>query len=139
MSVQLLSSALHALVGCTLSPSRDGILIASPGGSTYDLVTVRSDEGALLGAVEALAAALRARGAVAAAAPAPVVVPAPAMPLAFTSALPVDNLETPPDVVIFGGKVANVTKVDAPSWEAPKVEPPAPVPTAVKRRAKGGK
>lgn len=136
MSVALLSSALHALVGCRLSPSRDGILIASPGGSTYDLVTVRSDEGELLAAVDALAAALRARGAIAAATPAPVALPAPAMPLAFTSALPVDNIEVPPDVVIAGGKVTQVQKVDAPKWEAPKVEPVA---VAVKRRGKGGK
>jgi len=134
MSVALLSSALHALVGCRLSPSRDGILIVSPGGSPYDLVTVRSDEGELLGAVEALAEALRARGAIAAATPAPVALPAPAMPLAFTSALPVDNIEAPPDTVIHGGKVTQVQKVDAPKWEAP-----AAVPVAVKRRAKGAK
>ena len=136
MSVALLSSALHALVGCRLSPSRDGILIASPGGSTYDLVTVRSDEGELLAAVDALAAALRARGAIAAATPAPVVLPAPAMPLAFTSALPVDFIEVPPDVVIAGGKVTQVQKVDAPSWEAPKVEP---IKVATTRRGKAAK
>lgn len=136
MSVALLSSALHALVGCRLSPSRDGILIVSPGGSSYDFVTVRSDEGELLAAVDALAAALRARGAIAAAMPAPVALPAPAMPLAFTSALPVDNIEAPPDTIIHGGKVTQVQKVDAPKWEAPKVEPVA---VAVKRRGKGGK
>jgi hypothetical protein len=56
------------------------------------------------------------------------------MPLAFTSALPVDNIEAPPDTVIHGGKVTQVQKVDAPSWEAP-----AAVPVAVKRRAKGAK
>ena len=138
MSIHLLHAALHAAVGCTVAPSRDGIMLTQPGGSQHDLVTCRSDEGALLALLDALAAALRARGAVAAAMPAPVVVPAPAMPLAFTSALPVDNIETPPDVVIFGGKVADVVKVDAPKWEAPKVEPPAPVPSAVKRR-KGAK
>ena len=136
MSVALLSSALHALVGCRLSPSRDGILIVSPGGSSYDLVTVRSDEGELLAAVNALAAALRARGAIAAATPAPVVLPAPAMPLAFTSALPVDNIEVPPDTVIHGGKVTQVQKVDAPSWEAPKVEP---IKVATTRRGKAAK
>ena len=96
MSVALLSSALHALVGCRLSPSRDGILIVSPGGSSYDLVTVRSDEGELLAAVDALAAALRARG----------------------------------------GKVTQVQKVDAPSWEAPKVEP---IKVATTRRGKAAK
>ena len=128
MSVALLSSALHALVGCRLSPSRDGILIVSPGGSSYDLVTVRSDEGELLAAVDALAAALRARGAIAAATPAPVVLPAPAMPLAFTSALPVDFIEVPPDT--------QVQKVDAPSWEAPKVEP---IKVATTRRGKAAK
>lgn len=138
MSIHLLHAALHAAVGCTVAPSRDGIMLTQPGGSQHDLVTCRSDEGALLALLDALTGALRARGAVAAAMPAPVVVPAPAMPLAFTSALPVDNIEAPPDVVIFGGKVANVTKVDAPKWEAPKVDPPAPVPSAVKRR-KGGK
>jgi hypothetical protein len=59
------------------------------------------------------------------------------MPLAFTSALPVDNIEAPPDTVIHGGKVTQVQKVDAPSWEAPKVEV---VNVAVKRRtAKGSK
>lgn len=58
------------------------------------------------------------------------------MPLAFTSALPVDNIEAPPDTIIHGGKVTQVQKVDAPAWEAPKVEPVA---VAVKRRGKGGK
>lgn len=136
MSVDLLSSALHALVGCRLSASRDGILIVSPGGSSYDLVTIRSDEGQLLAAVDALAAALRARGAIAAATPAPVVLPAPAMPLAFTSALPVDFIDVPPDTVIYGGKVTQVQKVDAPKWEASEIEPVA---VAVKRRGKGAK
>jgi hypothetical protein len=58
------------------------------------------------------------------------------MPLAFTSALPVDFIDVPPDTIIHGGKVTQVQKVDAPKWEAPKVEPVA---VAVKRRGKGGK
>ena len=136
MSIHFLHAALHAAVGCTVAPSRDGIMLTQPGGSQHDLVTCRSDEGALLALLDALAGALRARGAVAAATPAPVVVPAPVMPLAFTSALPVANVEVPPDIVIAGGKVTEVKKVEAPSWEAPKVDPPAPVAVAVKRRTK---
>lgn len=136
MSVHLLHSALHAIIGCTATPSRDGILLELPTGLPHDLVTCRSDENALLAAVEAIAGALKARGAVAAATPAPVKPPAPAVALAFTSALPVGNVELPPDVVIAGGKVVEVKKVDAPTWEAPKSEPVAGV---VKRRGKGGK
>lgn len=136
MAIHLIHAALHGAIGCSAAPSRDGVLLSLPNGTTYELVTAYSDEGALLAAVEAIAGALRARGAVAAATPAPVVVPAPAMPLAFTSALPVTNVEVPPDIVIAGGKVSEVPKVqkiDAPAWEAPKV------PVAVKRRAKGAK
>lgn len=136
MAIHLIHSALHGMIGCSAKPSRDGVLLTLPNGTTYDLVTAYSDEGELLAAVDALAGALRARGAVAATTPAPVVVPAPAMPLAFTSALPVTNIEVPPDVVIAGGKVLEVKKVDAPAWEAPKVEPVA---VAVKRRGKGAK
>lgn len=136
MAIHLIHSALHSMVGCRAKPSRDGVLLELPTGSTYDFITCHSDESALLAAVDALADALRARGIIAAPAPAPVVVPAPAMPLAFTSALPVTNIEVPPDVVITGGKVVEVKKVDAPAWEAPKVEPVA---VAVKRRGKGGK
>ena len=119
-------------------PASDLVLVGLPVGAAQG----RWIEGAEPTArvlLDALAGALRARGAVAAAMPAPVVVPAPVMPLAFTSALPVGNVEVPPDIVIAGGKVTEVKKVDVPSWEAPKVEQPAPVAGAVKRRAKGGK
>ena len=58
------------------------------------------------------------------------------MPLAFTSALPVDNIDVPPDTVIHGGKVTQVQKVDAPSWEAPQVEP---IKVATTRRGKAAK
>lgn len=137
MSIHLLHAALHAAVGCTVAPSRDGILLTQPGGSQHDLVTCHSDEGGLLALLDALAGALRARGAVAAALPAPLISAAPVMPLAFTSALPVANVEVPPDIVIAGGKVTQVKKVEQPKWV--EVEQPAPVPVAVKRRAKGGK
>lgn len=139
MAIHLIHAALHGALGCTAAPSRDGVLLSLPNGTTYDFVTAYSDEGALLAAVEAIAGALRARGAVAAATPAPKPAPAPAVALAFTSALPVGHVEVPPDVVIHGGKVSEVPKVqhvDAPGWVSPKAEPVA---VAVKRRSKGAK
>lgn len=120
MSIHMVHSALHAMAGCTAVASRDGVLLTTPDGMTHDIVTCRSDESLLLASVEAFAAALRARGAKPATLAAPTPVPAPVQPLAFTSALPVANMELPPDVVINGGKVTEVTKVETPSWNSPK-------------------
>lgn len=120
MAIHYLSSALESLVGAKLRPSRDGVLIQTKAEGQYDFVTRYLDEPAVLAAVDALAAALRARGvqsAINAADDAPPPVPPP-----FSSAFAVADVPPPEDIVIRGGKVSTVP-THAPV--EPAVEPAA--------------
>jgi len=124
MSVHYLSSVLESLVGASFRPSRDGVLVNTPKRGTYDFVTRYLDEPAVLAAVDALAAALRARGVVAAtntAADDSLAVAAP-----FSSAFAVSDTPPPADMVIRGGKVETMP-THPPSVAAPPAAPVAAV------------
>ena len=61
MSIHLLASLFSELKHCTSYPTRDGIVVKTPGNMHIEVVTRFFDEPAVLAALEAIVAAMRER------------------------------------------------------------------------------
>jgi len=110
MSIHSLASLFSELKHCTSYPTRDGIVVKTPGNMHIEVVTRFFDEPAVLAALEAIVAAMRER--VTLSGKPLVVVETPT-----SSGITFDFKEEQPKDVVIG----KVTNLEQPGWLKDKI------------------